>query len=80
MWGEYYLNTKTRKLLSKPWDDRCKPLAVQFIFETIWAVYDKSINKETDKLKAMSKVLNIEVADKLWDVLQTDTKSFTSVN
>ena len=70
---------KTRKLYSKPWDDRCKPLAIQYIFDTIWKVYETAENKEVDKLKNMAKVLEIQIPDKLWDTLQTDHEMFSSV-
>ena len=70
---------KTRKLYSKPWDDRCKPLAVQFMFETIWKIYETAENKDADKLKNMIKILDIQIPDKLWGTLQTDPELFSSV-
>ncbi|KAJ3358476.1 Cytoplasmic GTPase/eEF2-like protein (ribosomal biogenesis) [Allomyces javanicus] len=42
LWGEYYLDPKTKRvLLPKQLKGRdLKPLAVQFIFDNVWAIYE----------------------------------------
>lgn len=42
LWGDYYLDTKTKRVISyKHLRGRSlKPLFVQFVLENIWAVYD----------------------------------------
>lgn len=45
LWGDFYLDTKTKRVIShKQLKGRnLKPLFVQFVLENIWAVYDAII-------------------------------------
>jgi ribosome assembly protein 1 len=47
LWGDFYLDPKTKKIISyKHLKGRLlKPLFVQFVLENIWAVYDATVLK-----------------------------------
>ena len=40
LWGDYYLQTKTRRIMKGAQAKAKKPLFVQFILNYIWEVYD----------------------------------------
>lgn len=51
LWGDFYLNTKSKRILKGAQAKAKKPLFVQFILENIWAVYDavlkRSVNNQS---------------------------------
>ena len=43
LWGDFYLDPKTKRVITcqtPPWPVPLKPLFVQFVLENIWAVYE----------------------------------------
>merc|ERR1719468_711274 len=36
LWGDYYMNTKTKRIMKNAYNNSKKPLFVQFILENIW--------------------------------------------
>ena len=40
LWGDFYLNTKTRRIYKGAQSKGKKPLFVQFVLDNLWAVYD----------------------------------------
>ena len=40
LWGDYYLQTKTKRIMKGAQAKAKKPLFVQFILNYIWEVYD----------------------------------------
>ncbi len=46
---------------------------VEFILKNIWNAYDIIKNKEFEKLNKMTAALNIEIPDKLRNVLMKDS-------
>lgn len=40
LWGDYYLNTKTKRIMKGAQSKGKKPLFVQFVLENIWKIYE----------------------------------------
>ena len=40
LWGDYYLNSKTKRIMLGAQEKAKKPLFVQLILENIWSMYD----------------------------------------
>ena len=40
LWGDFYLNTKAKRIYKGAQARGKKPLFVQFVLENLWAVYD----------------------------------------
>lgn len=40
MWGEYYLDPKTKKVMKSKFHEKAKPIFVQYVLDVIWKVYD----------------------------------------
>lgn len=39
LWGEFYFNTKTKKIHTKNFNGKMSPMFVQFVLNSIWEVY-----------------------------------------
>lgn len=68
LWGDFYLDPKTKRILgSKHLKGRpLKPMFVQFVLETIWAVYDASVGGDKGKgdpakVEKITKALSISL-------------------
>ncbi|CAG8587801.1 3393_t:CDS:10, partial [Funneliformis caledonium] len=75
LWGDYYLEPKTKRLLQyKHLKGRqLKPLFVQFVLENIWAVYDSVvINNNREKIEKIVKTLNLKILPR--DMRSKDTQ------
>lgn len=58
LWGDYYLNSKTKRIVRKnPRDVRAsaKPMFVQFVLASIYAVYDDVLSTQHDLTLAVQK-------------------------
>ncbi|RHZ72135.1 hypothetical protein Glove_245g12 [Diversispora epigaea] len=76
LWGDYYLDPKTKRLLQyKHLKGRqLKPMFVQFVLENIWAVYDSVIiNSNIEKIEKIVKALNLKILPR--DKRSKDTRS-----
>lgn len=76
LWGEYYLDPKTKRVLgAKHLKGRpLKPLFVQFILDNIWAVYDAVlINSDRERIEKIVKTLQLKVLPR--DLRSKDGKS-----
>lgn len=62
LWGNYYLQPKSQKILKEPLNDNQKPLFVDFIAKNLWSIYEAHENKDTEKLLKISKSLGIEAS------------------
>lgn len=40
LWGDYFLNAKTKRIMKDAQKKGKKPLFVQFVLDNIWQVYD----------------------------------------
>lgn len=68
LWGDFYLDPKTKRVLSsKHLKGRAlKPMFVQLVLETIWAVYEATMGGQNNKgdpalLEKITKGLNINI-------------------
>ncbi|KAI0269862.1 P-loop containing nucleoside triphosphate hydrolase protein [Gloeopeniophorella convolvens] len=64
LWGDFYLDPKTKKVISyKHLRGRTlKPLFVQFVLENIWAVYDGVLlNPNPEKVSKIVSTLNLKI-------------------
>jgi ribosome assembly protein 1 len=46
LWGDYYINSKTKRILKGAQNKGKKPLFVQLILDNLWTVYDAVLNKK----------------------------------
>lgn len=51
LWGDYYLNAKTKKVSSGAQEKAKKPLFPQIALENIWSVYEAVIRKDWEKIE-----------------------------
>jgi ribosome assembly protein 1 len=73
LWGDFYINNKTKRIMKGAQEKAKKPLFVQLIFENIWVLYETIvIRKEKDKLPIMAEKLNIKLTTR--DLKYTDPK------
>uniref|UniRef100_H2YCF9 Ribosome assembly protein 1 n=1 Tax=Ciona savignyi TaxID=51511 RepID=H2YCF9_CIOSA len=65
LWGDYYVNTKTKKIM-KGAQVRAKgkkTLFVQFILENLWAIYDAVfIKRDKERSEKITKSLNLNIS------------------
>ncbi|XP_065202388.1 elongation factor-like GTPase 1 [Planococcus citri] len=66
LWGNYYLNSKTKRVMKGAQEMAKKPLFVQLILENIWLFYDTITTKrDKDKTTHMIESLNIDLKPQL---------------
>lgn len=63
LWGEFFYDGKTKKVVGpKHKGKNARPLFVQLVLETIWAVYDSTVvNRDTEKTEKIVNALNLKV-------------------
>lgn len=63
LWGDYYINTKTKRVMKGAQSKGKKPLFVQFVLENLWSVYDAVLLKrDKDMVEKIVKSLNLTIA------------------
>ncbi len=72
MWGDYYFDTKKKKVFDKPFHDKAKPMFVQFVLESIWKVYETIQGKDMEMIAKISKAMKIELPDNFQDLINKD--------
>lgn len=74
LWGDFYINNKTKRIMKGAQEKAKKPLFVQFILDNIWVLYETIvIRKDKDKLPIMAQKLNIKLTTR--DLRHTDPKA-----
>ncbi|XP_072762084.1 elongation factor-like GTPase 1 isoform X2 [Anoplolepis gracilipes] len=74
LWGDFYINNKTKRIMKGAQEKAKKPLFVQFILDNIWVLYETIvIRKDKDKLPTMAQKLNIKLTTR--DLRHTDPKA-----
>lgn len=76
LWGEFYLNPKTKKVQSKPYKSKKEviPLFVQFVLKSVWRVYDDVLKEEhLQKMKKIVDTLELKIHPR--DLHGTDFRS-----
>lgn len=75
LWGEHYMDPKTKKVYTKPPREGAKPMFVQCILDNIWQVYHAVHNEESsEKLQKIIKSLKLEVSQ---NILKKKNKQVT---
>ncbi|KAK3097670.1 hypothetical protein FSP39_011945 [Pinctada imbricata] len=63
LWGDFFLNTKTKRIMKGAQSKGKKPLFVQFVLENIWSVYDKVCNlRDKEMVQKIIASLGLSVA------------------
>ncbi|XP_023246498.1 elongation factor-like GTPase 1 [Copidosoma floridanum] len=74
LWGDYYLNTKNKRIMKGAQKKAKKPLFVQLILENLWSLYDTvMVRKDKDMVASMVEKLNIKLT--IRDLRHTDPKA-----
>ena len=74
LWGDYYVNTKTKRIMKGAQEKAKKPLFVQLILDNLWTLYETiSIRKDKDKIASMAERLDIKLTTR--DLRYTDPKA-----
>ncbi|KAF4525813.1 hypothetical protein B566_EDAN009921, partial [Ephemera danica] len=73
LWGDFYLNSKTKRIMKGAQIKAKKPLFVQFVLENVWSVYDTiAVRKDKEKLLKIVESLNIKLTAR--DLRHTDPR------
>lgn len=48
LWGDFYLQSKTKRIMKGAQEKAKKPIFVQMILENIWLIYDVIINQKVN--------------------------------
>ncbi|ORZ31335.1 hypothetical protein BCR44DRAFT_1442420 [Catenaria anguillulae PL171] len=91
LWGEYYLDPKTKRILqpSQLKGRSLKPLAVQFMLDNVWAIYEACglavtsavpDQVDTEKLEKIITALKLKLPLIIRDMHKKSTSPFALVN
>lgn len=73
LWGDYYVNTKTKRIVKGAQEKAKKPLFVQLILDNIWTLYETiTVRKDKEKVATMAEKLDIKLTTR--DLRHTDCK------
>lgn len=73
LWGDFYLHSKTKRIMKGAQEKAKKPIFVQMILENIWLIYDVIINqKDKERLTKIAESMNVTLFAR--DLRQTDTR------
>lgn len=74
LWGDYYFDSKEKKIMKGAQKKAKKPLCVQLILENLWALYDTVVvRRDKEKIVSMVEKLNIKLTTR--DLRHTDPKA-----
>lgn len=62
LWGDYYLNSKAKKIMKGAQSKGKKPLFVQLILDNMWSLYDAVIKREKDKIDKIVSSLGLKIS------------------
>ncbi|XP_075129527.1 elongation factor-like GTPase 1 [Leptodactylus fuscus] len=62
LWGDYYLNTKAKKIMKGAQSKGKKPLFVQFILDNMWSLYDAVMKREKEKIDKIVFSLGLKIS------------------
>ncbi|XP_039291871.1 elongation factor-like GTPase 1 isoform X2 [Nilaparvata lugens] len=73
LWGDFYLNSKTKRVMKGAQEKAKKPLFVQLVLENLWAVYETiAVRKDKEKLLKMCESMDVKMTSR--DLRHTDSK------
>ncbi|XP_077173995.1 elongation factor-like GTPase 1 [Paroedura picta] len=61
LWGDYYLNTKAKKIMKSDQLKGKKPLFVQLVLDNIWSLYDAVMKKDKEKIDKIVSSLGLKI-------------------
>ena len=65
LWGDYYLNKKTKKFCNEPPNEKSNPIFVDFIMKNIYKVYQVvTVEQDLTQIQKMVKSLNLNISEK----------------
>ena len=65
LWGDYYLDKKTKKFCPEPPNENSNPIFVDFIMKNIYKVYQVvTVDQDLEKIQKMVKSLNLNISEK----------------
>lgn len=73
LWGDFYLNTKTKRIMKGAQAKGKKPLFVQLVLDNIWSLYDAVVSKR-DKEKVEKVVTSLGIKVIARDLRHSDPK------
>ncbi|OCT86890.1 hypothetical protein XELAEV_18020580mg, partial [Xenopus laevis] len=62
LWGDYYLNSKAKKIMKGAQSKGKKTLFVQLILDNLWSLYDAFIKREKEKIDKIVLSLGLKVS------------------
>ncbi|KAG8575512.1 hypothetical protein GDO81_009586 [Engystomops pustulosus] len=62
LWGDYYLNSKAKKIMKGAQSKGKKPLFVQLILDNMWSLYDAVMKREKEKIDKIVSSLGLKIA------------------
>ncbi|XP_073977955.1 elongation factor-like GTPase 1 isoform X2 [Rhodnius prolixus] len=73
LWGDFYYNAKTKRIMKGAQEKAKKPLFVQLVLENIWSLYDTiCVRKDKEKLVRIVEQIGVQLATR--DLRHTDPK------
>ncbi|XP_059060519.1 elongation factor-like GTPase 1 [Achroia grisella] len=73
LWGDFYLNTKTKRVMKGAQEKAKKPLFVQVILDNLWSIYETIVSRnEKEKVSIMCEKLGIKLTAR--DLRHTDKR------
>ncbi|RWS09586.1 elongation factor Tu GTP-binding domain-containing protein 1-like protein [Dinothrombium tinctorium] len=74
LWGDFYLNSKTKKIMKGAQSKAKKPLFVSMVLENIWTVYEHiAMRRDKMMLEKIINSLNIQLSKR--DLNHTDSRA-----
>eukprot|EP00123_Amoebidium_parasiticum_P003237 comp14528_c0_seq1/m.10737 comp14528_c0_seq1/g.10737 ORF comp14528_c0_seq1/g.10737 comp14528_c0_seq1/m.10737 type:complete len:1107 (-) comp14528_c0_seq1:147-3467(-) len=61
LWGDFWFNPKTKRIMKGAIEKGKKSLFVQFVLETIWEVYNSVLSADKEKVDKITKALHLKI-------------------
>uniref|UniRef100_A0A8C3VP07 Elongation factor-like GTPase 1 n=1 Tax=Catharus ustulatus TaxID=91951 RepID=A0A8C3VP07_CATUS len=61
LWGDYYLNTKAKKIMKGDQSKGKKPLFVQLVLDNIWSLYEAVMKRDKEKIEKIVTSLGLRI-------------------
>jgi ribosome assembly protein 1 len=74
LWGDYYLNSKSKRIMKGAQEKAKKPLCVQLILDNLWTLYDTVVVRK-DKIQVVSMVEKLNIKLTTRDLHHNDPKA-----
>ncbi|XP_076646716.1 elongation factor-like GTPase 1 [Halictus rubicundus] len=73
LWGDFYANSKTKRILRGAQEKAKKPLFVQLILDNLWTLYETiTVRRDKEKIGSIAEKLDIKLTNR--DLRYTDPK------